>query len=162
MYCEFDFLLWRGVLDTTLCDNVCQWLAASQWFTLGTPVSSTNKTDLHDIHIVESDVKHHNYNSNTVYVLCMYYVCIMLIMYVAHQGCVVTIIRDQTTELLIMYVAHQGCVVTIIRDQTTELLIMYVAHQWCVVTIIRDQTTELLIMYVAHQWCQWTIVCDMV
>ena len=59
----------------------------------------------------------------------MYYVCIMLIMYVAHQGCVVTIIRDQTTELLIMYVAHQGCVVTIIRDQTTELLIMYVAHQ---------------------------------
>ena len=28
---------------------VCQWLAAGQWFSLGNPVSSTNKTDLHDI-----------------------------------------------------------------------------------------------------------------
>ena len=42
-------LLRRGVLDTTLCDKVCQWLAAGQWFSLGTPVSSTNKTDRHDI-----------------------------------------------------------------------------------------------------------------
>ena len=39
-----------GVLDTTLCDKVCQWLAACQWFSLGTPVSSTNKTDRHDIY----------------------------------------------------------------------------------------------------------------
>jgi hypothetical protein len=31
------------------CDIVCQWLAASQWFSPGTPVSSTNKTDCHDI-----------------------------------------------------------------------------------------------------------------
>jgi hypothetical protein len=31
------------VLDTTLCDKVCQ------WFFLGTQVSSTNKTDHHDI-----------------------------------------------------------------------------------------------------------------
>ena len=38
-----------GVLDTTLCDKVCQWLAAGQWFSPGTPVSSTNKTDRHDI-----------------------------------------------------------------------------------------------------------------
>ena len=41
-------LLRWGVLDTTLCDKVCQWLAAGQWFSLGTPVSSTNKTDHHD------------------------------------------------------------------------------------------------------------------
>ena len=39
----------RGVLDTTLCDKVCQWLAAGQWFSLGTRVSSTIKTDCHDI-----------------------------------------------------------------------------------------------------------------
>ena len=39
----------RGVLDTTLCDKVFQWLATSRWFSLGTPVSSTNKTDTHDI-----------------------------------------------------------------------------------------------------------------
>ena len=39
----------RGVLDTTLCDKVCQWLATGRWFSPGTPVSSTNKTDRHDI-----------------------------------------------------------------------------------------------------------------
>ena len=39
----------RGALDTTLCDNVCQWLAAFQWFAPGTPVFSTDKTDRHDI-----------------------------------------------------------------------------------------------------------------
>ena len=37
------------LLDTILCDKVCQWLAAGRWVSLGTPVSSTNKTDHHDI-----------------------------------------------------------------------------------------------------------------
>jgi hypothetical protein len=37
------------VLDTTLCDKVCQLLVAGLWFS---PVSSTNK--------IESGVKHHN------------------------------------------------------------------------------------------------------
>jgi hypothetical protein len=40
--CEFETCSWRDVLDTTLCDKVCQWLAG-QWFTPGTLVSSTNK-----------------------------------------------------------------------------------------------------------------------
>ena len=34
---------------TTLCDKVCQWLETGRWFSPGTPASSTNKTDLHDI-----------------------------------------------------------------------------------------------------------------
>ena len=38
-----------GVLETTLCDKVCLWLAAGWWFSPGTAVSSTNKTDRHDI-----------------------------------------------------------------------------------------------------------------
>ena len=38
-----------GALDTTLCDKVCQWLATCRWFSPGTPVSSTNKTDRQDI-----------------------------------------------------------------------------------------------------------------
>ena len=38
-----------GELDTTLCDKVCQWLAAGCWFSPGTSVSSTNKTDHHNI-----------------------------------------------------------------------------------------------------------------
>jgi hypothetical protein len=40
---------YRDVFDTTLCDKVCWWLAAGQWFSPGTLVSSTNKTELHDI-----------------------------------------------------------------------------------------------------------------
>ena len=34
---------------TTLCDKVCQWLATGRWFFPDPPVSSTNKTDRHDI-----------------------------------------------------------------------------------------------------------------
>ena len=34
---------------TTLCDKVCQWLATDRWFFPSPPVSSSNKTDRHDI-----------------------------------------------------------------------------------------------------------------
>jgi hypothetical protein len=47
--CEFEHRSWRGVLDTTLWDKVCQWLATDRWFSPGTLVSSTNKFDSHDI-----------------------------------------------------------------------------------------------------------------
>jgi len=52
----------QGTLNTTLCDKVCQWLAAGRWFSPGTPVSSTNKTDHHDITeiLLRVEVKHHN------------------------------------------------------------------------------------------------------
>jgi hypothetical protein len=41
---------WRGVLNTTLCDKfVSDLLVTDQWFSPGTPVSSTNKTGCHDI-----------------------------------------------------------------------------------------------------------------
>ena len=49
-------LMW-GVLDTILCDKVCQWLATGQWFS---QVSSTNKTDhLDTTKILLSGVEHH-------------------------------------------------------------------------------------------------------
>jgi hypothetical protein len=44
--CEFEPSSWRGVLATTLCDKVCQWLATCQWFS---PLSSTNKTNRHNV-----------------------------------------------------------------------------------------------------------------
>ena len=47
--CEFEPRSWRGVLDTTLCDKVRQWLVTGQWFSPFDPVSSTNKTDRHDV-----------------------------------------------------------------------------------------------------------------
>jgi hypothetical protein len=37
------------ILDTTLCDIVCQRLVTGRWFSPGIPVSSINKTDRHDI-----------------------------------------------------------------------------------------------------------------
>jgi hypothetical protein len=52
--CLSPLMLWvwiplrQGALDTTLCDKVCQWHSAGQWFSQGTPVSFTNKTDSHD------------------------------------------------------------------------------------------------------------------
>jgi hypothetical protein len=45
IYGNFLFKL----LDTTLCDKACQLLAVGQWFSPDAPVSSTNKTDRHDI-----------------------------------------------------------------------------------------------------------------
>ena len=48
--CLSPLKLWvRTPLDTKLCDKVCQWLATARWFSPGTPFSSTNKTDHHDI-----------------------------------------------------------------------------------------------------------------
>jgi hypothetical protein len=38
--------LWVRTLFMGRCDQACQWLATGQWFSL---VSSTNKTDCHDI-----------------------------------------------------------------------------------------------------------------
>ena len=55
----------RSVLDTTLCDQACQWLAAGRWISPGTPVSCTNKTDRHNITEILlklSGAKHHNHN----------------------------------------------------------------------------------------------------
>jgi prolipoprotein diacylglyceryltransferase len=49
--CLSPLMLWVRIppklvlLNITLCDKVCQWLAADRWFSPGTPVSSTNKTN---------------------------------------------------------------------------------------------------------------------
>jgi hypothetical protein len=40
---EIDSCSWQGVLETPLCDKVCQ------WFSPATSVSSTIKTDRHDL-----------------------------------------------------------------------------------------------------------------
>jgi hypothetical protein len=38
-----------GLHRPTLCDKFCQLLATGRWFSPGTPISSTNKTNCHDI-----------------------------------------------------------------------------------------------------------------
>jgi hypothetical protein len=51
--CLSPLMLWVRISIrarcTTLCDKVCQWLAAGRWFPPGPPVSSTKKTYRHDI-----------------------------------------------------------------------------------------------------------------
>ena len=42
---EFNFHSWRGMVDTTLCHQICQWSVLS----ICTPVSSINKTYRRDI-----------------------------------------------------------------------------------------------------------------
>jgi hypothetical protein len=71
----------RGVLDTTLSDKVCQWFAAGQWYSPGTTVFSTNKTDHHDITEILLKVA-----LNTIIALCLVY-CILLCL---HNICTCT------------------------------------------------------------------------
>jgi hypothetical protein len=51
--CLSPLMLWVRISIrarcTTLFVNACQWLVTSQWFSPSPPVSSTNKTDRHDI-----------------------------------------------------------------------------------------------------------------
>ena len=53
---------------TTLCDKVCHWLAAGRLFSPGTPVSSTNEIDRHDISeiLIECPIKQHKPNQPTL------------------------------------------------------------------------------------------------
>ena len=64
----------RGVLDTTLCDKVCQWLATGWWFPPVTPVSPPKKwPPRYNWNIVESDVKHHKPNPSSSRVQKQYF-----------------------------------------------------------------------------------------
>ena len=62
---------WLGVLDTIFCDKVCQWLATGQWYSLVIPVSSTNKTDHHDITEMLLKVTLNTINPNPLWFDCM-------------------------------------------------------------------------------------------
>ena len=76
----FRIPLRRGVLDITLCDKVCQWLATGRWFSPGVPVSSTNKTDCHDITEillkVALNTKHLNHHWISLYYITYKYMII--------------------------------------------------------------------------------------
>ena len=60
--------------DTILCDKVCQWHTTGRWFSPGTPVSSTNKTDRHDITEIFSKLALNTINQkNKTYTLVQYH-----------------------------------------------------------------------------------------
>ena len=54
-------------------EKVCQWLATCQWFSLGTPVSSINKTDRHNIAEILLKVTLITINQTKPYVLPEYH-----------------------------------------------------------------------------------------
>jgi len=72
--CLSPLMLWVWISIrarcTTLCDKVCQWLATGQWFSPGISVSSTNKTDSHDITEILLKVALNTINKQTD-LLCM-------------------------------------------------------------------------------------------
>ena len=53
--CLSPLMLWVRIsiraryTTQSIHDKICQWLATVRWFSPGTPVSSTSKTDRHDI-----------------------------------------------------------------------------------------------------------------
>ena len=72
--CNQCLMLWVWisirVRCTTLCDKAYQWLTTGQWFSPGPPLSSTYKTDRHDIHVTEillNTIKQTNKQKITVY-----------------------------------------------------------------------------------------------
>ena len=62
--CEFEPCSWWGVLDTTLCDKVCQWLATGRWFSPILQFSSTVKTVRHNITDILMTVALNTINQN--------------------------------------------------------------------------------------------------
>jgi hypothetical protein len=74
--CEFESRSWRGVLDTTLCGKVCQWLATGRWISPVLGFSSTHKTDRHDITEILLKVALNNFTLTLLFksygTLCIY------------------------------------------------------------------------------------------
>ena len=68
-YCLWNMFL-SGLINLKKKCNIHR--AAGRWFSPGTPLSSTNKTDRHDIaeNIVESGVKHHKPSQKNISVHC--------------------------------------------------------------------------------------------
>jgi len=82
---SFVHVTLRQLQRLTTLSDVCQWLAAGRWFSPGPPISSTNKSDCHDITEIESGVKYHQAKQTTttettsnticnVHVWYMYYI----------------------------------------------------------------------------------------
>jgi hypothetical protein len=104
-----DSCSWRGVLDTTLCEKVCQWLATRRWFSLGTPVSSTNKTDCHNITEILLKVALITINNP-----CFQH--LLFIIDVLHSVCLT--IRDMTSDVICEYILL--CILSLLHSNNVK------------------------------------------
>ena len=71
--------LWVWItLRWSVLDKVCQWLAAGQWFSPGSPVSSTNRTDRHsDIAEILLNVALNTINHQPPFVVRYWYMTVL-------------------------------------------------------------------------------------
>ena len=75
--CLSPLMMWvqtlfsRGILDTTLCGKVCQWLATGCLFFSGYSSSFTNKPDCHDIIEILLKVVLTTINLKPIWVACI-------------------------------------------------------------------------------------------
>ena len=88
--CEFELRSWRGALDTTLCDQVFQRLATGHRFSLVTPVSSTNKTDSHDLTDISVKVTLNTINQPT----CLSVIKLLIIFLLTPKDMVLVLSQD--------------------------------------------------------------------
>jgi hypothetical protein len=71
--------IWTRARCTTLWDIVCQWLTIGRWFSPGSPVSSTNKTDRHDttaeilLKVTLNTITHNTSQLNIAEIITLYY-----------------------------------------------------------------------------------------
>jgi hypothetical protein len=75
---------------TQVCDKICQWLAAGRWFSPGNRVSSTNKTDLHDLTEILLQMALNTYDITLVYYWSLYMTSLWYIIgaFIGHHSCI--------------------------------------------------------------------------
>ena len=133
--CLSPLVLWIRVplraRSTTLCDKVCQWLAAGRWFSPGHPVSSTNKTDRH--HITEillkvalntiKPIKKQTRKQIQIYILRLVYLmfpvsydCPFLTALSVFSNVYLSNVLANLDDFTILcYVSHNGCPISMCR-----------------------------------------------
>jgi hypothetical protein len=102
----------QWLLDTTLCDKVCQWLATGRWISLDTPVSSTNKTD------------HHYIAGILLFFIFMFFVGRLIV-------CLTDSTRNQSTHFLLFVLISCQRYVLDVNNILKEHVIKWRTAYWC-------------------------------
>jgi hypothetical protein len=104
-------MLWVQILITarctTLCDKVCQWLATGLWFSPGTPVSSTSKTDRHDITEILLKVVLNTINLNLKGSIFILFLAVLHLTVTWHEDhCTIDWVIHTLRTFLLLYRVH--------------------------------------------------------
>jgi hypothetical protein len=136
-----------GVLDTTLCDTVCQWHTTGRWFS---PSSSTNKTDCHEITEILLKVALNTITIHTTLLVC---VCVTLLVGVLPYWCV-------CVTLLVGVLPYWCVCVSLFVGVLPYWLVCYLIG-WCVLPYWLVCVTLLVGVCYLIGWCvlPYWLVC---